>query len=398
MFSDSAKKFIQEHQNDDVKKLALQSSLLAKLGADVNFVLRQIEGRQITKNKIPSWFGKEDIIYPSHLSLEQSSSELTARYKASLLSGNSFVDLTGGFGVDCAFVSGNFEKATYVEKNTDLCNLASHNFKVLQLQHIEVENTDSVEYLKKLLQADCIFIDPARRSISGRKVVFIEDCEPDLVGIQDLLLEKAGTVLVKLSPMLDITQALNTLKSVFEVHVVSVENECKELLFLVKRGFIGEPSIVCVNLCKNKQQVPISFLYSEEKKVAFSPVSYIGNYLYEPNASILKAGFFKGIASKYSLNKLHKDSHLYTSDNYIPDFPGRGFQVEAYSSMNKKELKSLLLDIDKAHISVRNFPLSVVDLRKKLKIKEGGEIYLFATSLEDHKHILIKTRKITSDL
>jgi hypothetical protein len=246
-----------------------------------------------------------------------------------------------------------------------------------------------------MLPVDLIFIDPSRRSGSGGKVVGIQHCEPDLSLIQDLLLEKAECVLIKLSPMLDISQALTVLKNVSEVHVVSHENECKELLFLLKRDFVAEPRICCVNLSKKVGEPEISFFPSQEKTCGIDYASQIGNYLYEPNASILKAGFFKGLTLIYPAHKLHTDSHLYTSDELISDFPGRIFSVEAYSTFNKKALKNLLCGIDKAHISTRNFPLTVAALRKRLKLKEGGEIYLFATTSADGKHVILKLRKAT---
>jgi hypothetical protein len=314
-----------------------------------------------------------------------------------LLSGNTFVDLTGGFGVDFAFISSKFKEAYYVEKQKGLCEIAAHNFHVLGLSSARIVSADAIEYLKKMPPVDVIFIDPGRRPTSGKKVFSIEESKPNLLKIQDLLLEKAGSVLVKLSPMLDISLALKLLKNVAEIHVVSLENECKELLFLLKKHFRSEVLITCVNLCKKNNQPEISFFQSQERAKQISYTSEIESYLYEPNTSLLKAGFYKSLTDLYPIHKFHTDSHLYTSSKFIPDFPGRVFETEAYSSLNKKEVKTILSEIDKASIAVRNFPLSVAELRKRLKIKDGGDTYIFATTLANAKHVLIKSKKMKCD-
>jgi len=352
------------------------------------------EKRRLAENKIPTWFQSDEIVYPPHLALEQCSSEQTARYKAGLLSGASFVDLTGGFGVDFAFVSEKFQEACYVEKQKELCKIAAFNFKILGLTSARIIQADATEYLKKTAPVETIFIDPSRRLNSGKKVFRLEEAEPDVLKIQDLLLEKAENSLIKLSPMLDISQALKSLKNVAEVHVVSLENECKELLFFLKKNFISEPLITCVNLTEKGNHPRISFLLSQEKARQISYTSETEQYVYEPNASLLKAGFYKGLTDLYPLRKFHPDSHLYTSDQLVPDFPGRVFLVEARASFNKKELKNFLHETAKASVAVRNFPLSVAELRKRLKIKEGGDTYLFATTLANGKHILLKAGKI----
>jgi hypothetical protein len=386
------RQFIAEHRLDDVQKLALQSKFFADSGIDKTFALTQIAGRQIIAHKIPSWYQSDDLMYPARLSLEQCSSETTARYKASLLSGRSFADLTGGFGVDTAFIAGQFPQAAYVERQTELASIARHNFSVLGLNHIQIYPMDGVPFLLEMDPVDCLYLDPARRSGTGQKVVLIEDCEPNVIEIKDLLLEKAGTVLIKLSPMLDIHAALKALNPVSEVHIVSVENECKELLFLLRKDHRQEPVITCINFGKQGNQTEIISL-SEEKTASISCTSDVKEYLYEPNASLLKAGFYKGIAWRYAVEKLHPDSHLYTSEQLIPDFPGRIFQVETVSSFNKKDLKEMLNGTGQANISVRNFPLPVLELRKKLKLQEGGGVYLFATTLSDGKHVIIKCRR-----
>jgi len=390
MRNEATRKFVLDHRSEDVRKLALQTQSFAGSDIDFPWALTQISGRQFAENKIPLWFQSSEIVYPPHLALEQCSSEQTARYKAGLLSGISFVDLTGGFGVDFAFISGNFKESCYVEKQKELCEIAAANFKVLGLNSARIISADAIEYLEKMSPVDAIFIDPGRRSTSGKKVFKMEAAEPDVLKMQDLLLEKSGNVLIKLSPMLDISMALKLLKNVAEVHVVSLENECKELLFLLKRNFSSEPLIICVNLSKKSDQSKISFLQSQERAKQINYTSEIEQYVYEPNASLLKAGFYKGLTDLYPVRKFHADSHLYTSGKFIPDFPGRIFRIDGYSSFNKKELKNFLRDMNKASIVVRNFPLSVAELHKKLKIKEGGTIYLFATTLANGKHIFIR--------
>ncbi|MDR2058215.1 MAG: SAM-dependent methyltransferase [Dysgonamonadaceae bacterium] len=393
MLSPENKQFIKEHLDDDIRLLALQFASNFRNKSDFSFIINQIAGRQQIKNKIPSWYPSDDLIYPSRLSLEQCSSEATACYKASLLSGDRFTDLTGGWGVDTAFIAPRFRYANYVEKQTGLAQIASHNFTVLGLENISVHTTDGIDYLRKMNFADCIYLDPARRSASGKKVTLIEDCEPDLTKIQDFLLEKAYRVLIKLSPMLDIRSALKILRYVQVIHVVSYENECKELLFELNKKTKGEPLITCINLKQKSEFQPLTFNFQEEKKTNVIYTNTIGDYLYEPHASILKAGFYKGTASRFHLTKLHPGSHLYTSSKLTPHFPGRIFRVETISSLNKKEIKEMLSGIDRANISIRNFPLSVAELRKKLKLKEGGNIYLFATTLADGQHIIIKALK-----
>jgi hypothetical protein len=387
--TDVDKEFISAHLQDDTARLALQLST-AKTGVNAALALRQIAGRQAVRQKLPQWYGNDDILYPEHLPLEQCSSALTAAYKSRLLEGVSFADLTGGFGVDCAAVSDRFQRAYYVERQEHLCALARHNFTVLGLNHITVVHDEAEQYLQRMLPADCIYLDPARRDKRGNKAVCLAGCEPDITRLKALLLEKAPVVLVKLSPMLDITMALRDLPETSDVHVLSVENECKELLFLLKRGNEGEPLIHCVNLSRKPGQEAFTFRRSEEQSISLAYTSAVGDYLYEPNVSILKASACKVLARFFDVDKLHVNSHLYTSDRMIPDFPGRAFQVEAVFSLNKQALKVHLQGISRANISVRNFPLSADDLGKKLRISSGGSIYLFATTLSDGKKVIIR--------
>lgn len=391
MINLSTKQFIAEHINDDWSKLAFSAN--RNTDVDVLQAINQIKGRRSIEQKIPTWYENADIVFPAHLSLEQCSSETTASFKSTLIQGNALVDLTGGFGVDCAFLSSQFKQVTYVERNADLCEIAKHNFAVLGLNHIQVTNADAVDYLQQMSNVDCIFIDPARRDGVGRKTVALSDCEPNVVEILPTLLEKSKTVLLKLSPMLDIRLALSDLKKVAGVSVISVDNECKELLLMLSNQANGNPLILCLNFRKNNELQTFSFT-NEEEQLANAVYAHLPEkYLYEPNASILKAGAYKLLSSRLGLKKLHPNSHLYTSDTLFADFPGRIFLINSYFSLNKRDMKEYLGGISHANITVRNFPDTVASLRKKTKLTEGGEVYLFATTLLDEKKVLVKCRK-----
>ena len=384
---EATRQFIREHLNADVPTLALQK---APVGTDVSLALRQIEARQMLKKKAPTWGDNDDLLFPPHLSIEQSSSEATARYKAKLLKGHTLADLTGGLGIDTYYLSQNFRQTDYVERQSLLCDLARHNFAVLGAR-IVVWNETAEEYINHCNPKDCIYLDPARRASQGRKVVAIGDCEPNVAALQDLLLQKAPTLLVKLSPMLDLSQALAELRCVSEVHVVAVANECKELVFKIERGFSGEASIHCANLLT--RQPELRFSRQEERDCTIGYADRIGTYLYEPNAALLKAGCFKLAALRHGLQKLHKNSHLYTSDKLVPDFPGRIFEVVSWAAFNKKTRRGLLADLKQANLAVRNFPMAAAEMRKTLGLADGGDVYLFATTLHDGAKVLVRTKK-----
>ena len=384
-------RFIEENVRADVRSLALQAKKYPQV--DMAMAVVQIAGRQIAEAKVPSWYRTEGLLYPKHLSMEQCSSEATAIYKAGLVEGDTFADLTGGFGIDCSFLSRKFKQADYVERQSELCELAMHNFPLLGLK-IGVHNEDGVEYLKQMYPVDVLFLDPARRDGHGEKTVAISDCEPDVSALEDLLVEKAKKVMVKLSPMLDLSLALKALKYVREVHIVSVNNECKELLLILEKSTDSlEIVIHCEQITSTGEHQRYAFTQEQERTSDCPLAAEVGAYLYEPNASILKAGAYRSLTQTYPVNKLHASSHLYTSPYYIEDFPGRRFQVEAVSGFGKKELKTLLQGLEKANLTIRNFPSSVADLRKRLKLKEGGECYLFATTLSDESKVIIKCRK-----
>ena len=384
--------FIHEHAEADVRQLALQGTKNPEV--DLSFALEQIAGRQKAKTKLPSWAAVDGIVYPPHLSMEQCSSEQTARYKA-LIAGKGalIVDLTAGFGVDMAFMSQGFQKAVHVEQQAPLCAISSENFKLLGLNHIEVICADGIDYLHQLEHADLIFLDPARRDDYGARTYGIADCTPNVLELRDELFEKADRVMLKLSPMLDWRKAVEDLGHVNEVHIVSVDNECKELLLILSKE--KKPlKLLCVN--NNQVFEGDQGDWLNERSIAeirvLVPMSSQA-YLFEPNASIMKAGCFTLLEQRFNVSQLDKNSHLFVSDHDISDFPGRRFTIEKTTSMNKRELKTALAGIDKANITVRNFPLSVAELRKRLKLKDGGNLYLFATTLADGQHQLFLCRK-----
>ena len=402
MLSPQTQEYILAHQNDDVRKLALQAKVSEKV--NLKMALQQIEGKQLALKKLPHWSCSPDLIFPPRLALEQCSSEQTAAYKVQLtkelLSKTSkqsqpqlFVDLTGGFGIDFSFLAPLFQKAIYIERQEELCCLAKYNFPKLGLNHVRFICGESCVQLDKISQADLIFIDPARRDSNGKKTVAIADCEPNLEVIQSLLQRKSPLTLIKLSPMLDIHQALQRLNGISQVHIVSVEGECKELLLVLERE-AQKVLFFCVNLRTNHTAQSFSFSIEEEKNAMCDFAEKPELYLYEPNASVLKAAAYRIIAQRYNLRKLHPNSHLYTSGKRIDSFPGRIFKVDSYCGFGKKDLKTLLAQTKQANLTIRNFPDTVVGLRQRLKLAEGGNIYLFATTLGNNSKILIKCSKL----
>jgi len=429
--------FIRQHQDDDVRQLAFLGSKYPEV--DMPFALDQIRGRKMARVKLPRWASLEGIIYPPHISMEQCSSESTALYKAELAarllglpassSGTEmkaeseieFVDLTGGFGVDFSYIAARLGvKSMYVERQAHLCEAAKENFERLGLKNAIVKNGDGIEVLHSFLpkkddaaSADdslgiiydqplsllktklglkLIFIDPARRDDAGNKVVSLKDCTPDVTVLQEEMLSKADYVIIKLSPMLDWHRAISELSHVREVHIISVNNECKELLLVLSaRNMGGNLRIYCVN---DAQSFVCDEMDMESSSVKIAPSTLEEmQYLYEPNASLMKAGCFGVLSDRYDARMLSKNSHLFVSQAPIEAFPGRSFRIIAISSFNKKELKRHLSGITKANIATRNFPLSVAELRKRLKLKDGGETYIFATTLSDESHVLVITEK-----
>ena len=379
--------FIRIHANEDVRQLAFLGKKLPEV--DMAYALDQIAGRQKARTKIPSWAAIDGIVYPPHISMEQCSSEQTARYKAQIAGkGAKMVDLTAGFGVDMAFMSDGFKEAVHVEQQPQLCAISSENYKRLGMHHIQVVCSDGVEYLHQMEHADLIFIDPARRDQHGGRTYGIADCTPNVLEIIDEMLEKSDRVMIKLSPMLDWQKAVSDVGHVSEVHIVSVGNECKELLLIVEKTE-APLKIYCIN-----DDSIFSYTFNDEiGDFCEKPTSPA--YLYEPNASVMKAGCFDLISKRFGISQPDANSHLFISDKAIENFPGRGFVIDRICTMNKRELKEALTGIDKANIATRNFPLSVADLRKRLKLKDGGEVYIFATTDAKKGHLLMVCRKIS---
>ncbi|MDP4239182.1 MAG: SAM-dependent methyltransferase [Bacteroidota bacterium] len=391
--NEETKRFITEHGKEDIFTLKLKYRNNSEVNIDL--AIRQITGKQKIKSKVPLFYHTEDLLYPVQLSLEQSSSESTAMYKSTLCEGNSLVDLTGGFGVDCCFMSEHFQEVTYVERQPELCELARHNFKTLHKDHIRVVNSETENYLTEMGPVDWIYLDPARRGSGGKKVVLLSDCEPDVSALSSLLLEKANRVMIKLSPMMDITAATTALPHTSEIHIISVENECKEILLILNQTIQDNKKIITLNIGKHYENQLFDYYLTEETTAAVAFTSEIKKYLYEPNASVMKSGAFKLTGSYFKLCKLHNNTHLYTSNELVPQFPGRVFKVVKTWGHSKNEMKEMAQQLPTANITTRNYPISVDELRKKLKIKEGGDTYLFACTLNDEHKAIIETKKLS---
>lgn len=444
--------FVAAHRTEDVRQLALKAKRVE--GLDLPLALDQIAGWQIACKKLPQWASCEGIIYPPHISMEQCSSQFTAQYKSeiaqtlltpavtvrarmsdsaesdnqttksepqlsdsgesdtqetktgvrvsdspesdTLVARSSMVDLTGGFGVDFSYLARGFSQATYVERQRHLCDLAEHNMAALGLDQARIVCDDGVEYLRQMDPVDFIYLDPARRDEHGSRTYAIEDCTPNVLELRDLLLAKSQCTLVKLSPMLDWRKAVADFDgTVREVHIVATGNECKELLLVLGQQVHEEPSaprVFCVN--DNQRIGYDSAAYTQGLRIGGKPLPEAKNYLYEPNASIMKAGCFDLVEERFGVTQVGPSSHLFVSATPVADFPGRGFAIEAIGGMNKKDIKRLLNGTKQANIAVRNFPLTAPQLRKKLKLADGGPVYLFGTTMQGCDHVLLRTSKI----
>lgn len=435
IMNDKTREFVAMHRNEDVRELALKAKRVERL--DLPSALDQIAGWQIASKKLPQWASYEGIIYPPHISMEQCSSQFTAQYKSeiaqtllapaatvrarvsdsaesdmqtaknvfqlsdspesdTLVAKRAMVDLTGGFGVDFSYLARGFSQATYVERQRHLCDLAEHNMAALGLDQARIVCGDGVEYLRQMGPVDFIYLDPARRDEHGSRTYAIEDCTPNVFELRDLLLAKSQYTLVKLSPMLDWRKAVADFDgAVREVHIVATGNECKELLLVLGQQVHEEPSaprVFCVN---DNQRIDYdSAAYTQGLRIGGKPLPEAKNYLYEPNASIMKAGCFDLVEERFGVTQVGPSSHLFVSATPVADFPGRGFAIEAIGGMNKKDIKRLLNGTKQANIAVRNFPLTAPQLRKKLKLADGGPVYLFGTTMQGCDHVLLRTSKI----
>lgn len=382
---------VQSYINDNLKVNIEQFIFKGSPFKDVSVqeLANQVIAKQKSEKKLPTWFQTKNIYYPPKLSIEQTSSEITAGYKSKLVNGDSIIDITGGFGVDCYAFSKRFKKVVHCEINEELSEIVSYNYEQLEVSNIRTVATDGLEYLKNTSEKfDCIYIDPSRRNDTKGKVFLLSDCLPNVPENLDFLFEMSDTILVKNSPILDISSTINELKFVKEIHVVAVNNEVKELLFLLKKEYKGLIEIKALNILKNKNQY-FDFKLGDDFKFEYSiPLKY----LYEPNSAILKSGGFNQIASQQKVNKLHQHSHLYTSEKLVKDFPGRIFEINNVFTYNKKKIKKEITET-KANITTRNFPKTVAQIRKETKLKDGGNSYLFFTTNINNELIVIDCTK-----
>ena len=378
--------FINKNLNADISKFLFKGSPFDNI--TIQDLVEQIEAKKRCKKKLSTWFETENIYYPNKLNIEQTSSEIAADYKSKLLSGNSIIDLTGGFGVDSFYFFKHFEDVTHCELNSQLSEIVTHNFKQLGVS-IQTITGDGLEYLKlQNKQFDWIYIDPSRRNDIKGKVFLLNDCLPNLPENLELLFKHSNNILIKVSPILDISSAINELNYVKKVHVVALNNEVKELLFILEKGFNCVIKIKTVNIKQNE----IESFEADFNSDVIAELSEPQNYLYEPNSAILKAGLFNEVSNQYKINKLHKNSHLYTSNNLI-EFPGRQFKINHIINYNVKQIKRLVSS-KKANITSRNFPETVVQIRKKTRLKDGGNQYLFFTTNISNKHVVLICKKV----
>ncbi|MCK5815590.1 MAG: class I SAM-dependent methyltransferase [Flavobacteriaceae bacterium] len=387
ILSKDIQEFIDEHLASSIPKLIFKGSPFKE--CTIQELAEQIESKNKCKKKLPTWFQGKNIYYPNKLNIEQTSSEITAKYKSALVLGESIIDLTGGFGVDSFYFSKVFKTVVHCEINTSLSEIVAHNYKQLNKSSIKTISKDGIEFLlSDSKKYDCIYVDPSRRNETKGKVFLLNDCTPNIPRYLDKLFEHSNNLLIKYSPILDIKSALKELKFTKEIHIVAVKNEVKELLFLLEKDFDSDPMIKTVNFV-DETVSSFNFGYNTSNS---SEYSLPQKYLYEPNAAILKSGGFHEITSKFDVFKLHQHSHLYTNTNLI-DFPGRRFVIEHCISADKKLIKKHLPKL-KANVTTRNYPQSVSEIRKKFKLKDGGEFYLFFTTNLNDKFVVFICKKV----
>lgn len=390
--------FIQAHLSDDPDRLLLSASRYPEI--DMPFVVAQITARRQIKEKLPTWYQQEQLLFPAKIAAEQCSSEQTALYKQQLVTeGDTLCDLTGGLGIDSYYFSRRVKQVYYIERFPSYCEVARANMATLGARNVVVLEGDSTQWLDQLPAIDVFYVDPARRGEGNKRMFALSDCEPDLTQLLPRLLAKAPRVIAKLSPMADLRQTLALLPTTQAIHILSVKNECKELLFVIGR----EPResavpIHCVHLTKQAASDEYFVCSLEaEQQAASHLATTLRRYLYEPNASVLKAGAFKQVACQFPVEKLQVSSHLYTSDHYLDRFPGRRFEVDEVIPFHSKSCKQLAGQSLQANVTTRNFPLTVEALRKKCRIREGGDIYLFATTGPKEEKLLIRTHKVLEE-
>ncbi|MGC6284890.1 MAG: class I SAM-dependent methyltransferase [Polaribacter sp.] len=387
ILASKVQQFIKENYKKDIPSLVLKGSPFSHI--PIEELLQQIESKRKAEKKLPYWFSNDGIVYPKKISLEQCSSESTAEYKASIVSGNSLIDVTGGFGIDTYYFSKQFKEVTYCEINEELAAVVEHNLKQLKVDNVSIKATNGIRYLKEVDEPfDVLFVDPSRRDDVKGKVFLLKDCVPYLPPKIPFLLSKAKTLLIKVSPLLDLSQTIKELQFVSEIHIVAVNNEVKELLFVVTKDSDAAIQIQTVNFQHGTVQ-QFGFEYGESP---YSNYEMPQRYLYEPNAAVLKSGGFHHLTHTYEVFKLQEHSHLYTSETLL-DFPGRAFEIDAVFPYDKKKITKHLEE-RKANITTRNFPKSVAQIRKELKLKDGGKIYLFFTKNMKQKLICLVCKKL----
>lgn len=378
--------FIDDNLKSNITKLILKGSPFDKISTQE--VANQIVAKQKAAQKLPTWFATKNIYYPPKISIEQTSSEITAAYKANLVSGSSIIDITGGFGIDCYYFSKQFNHVIHCEINEELSTIVNHNYQQLNVKNIDTFSGNGIDFLKKTKETfDCIYIDPSRRNDSKGKVFLLKDCLPNIPENIDFLFTKTNQILVKNSPILDISSAISELKFVKEIHVIAIKNEVKELLFLLENNYEKDIRIKTINILQEDSQ---EFMFNFNEEIA-SQYSEPLTYLYEPNAAILKSGGFHQISKQLNLFKIHQHSHLYTSEKLI-DFPGRCFKIIEVLNYDKKKIKKLIPE-NKANITTRNFPKTVTQIRKETNLKDGGNSYLFFTTNQNNDLKVIICKK-----
>lgn len=381
--------FINSNLNSDIHSILLKGISFEAI--ETLELIEQIEAKNKCKNKLPTWFNTKNIYYPNKLNIEQTSSEITAQYKSQLISGDSITDLTGGFGVDCYYFAKHLKNVIHCEIDKKLSKIVNHNFKQLDINNIDTQNIDGIEYLKKASKRfDWIYIDPSRRHDTKGKVFFLNDCLPNIPEQLDVLFECSNNIMIKTSPLLDISIGIGELKYVKTIHVIAINNEGKELLWILEKDFKDGIAIETVNI-KNEREEHFSFKFEEESNINSHYEQPLA-YLYEPNAAILKAGAFRSISQRFNICKLHQHSHLYTSENHI-DFPGRSFKIIEVLPYTKKDILKAL-GSKKANVTVRNFPETVSKIKSKFNIKDGGNLYVFFTTNLANERIAIFTSKM----
>jgi len=386
LISTDAQLFIKNNISTDISSLLLKKLVFDNITPQE--LVEQIEAKKRCENKLKTWYNTPLIYYPNKLNIEQTSSEITAEYKANLVSGKSLIDLTGGYGVDCFYFSKKIKTVSHCEINPLLSEIVNHNYKQLKCNNIKTITGDGINFLNNNLEVyDWIYIDPSRRNDSKGKVFLLSDCLPNVAEHINKLFIKTKNVLIKTSPLLDITNGINELIFVKEIHIVAVKNEVKELLFILEKNYTGAITIITSNILNTKHH-NFSFVRDNSEIAQYGLPK---KYLYEPNTAILKSGGFNEIAIHYKLHKLHQHSHLYTNDILI-DFPGRSFEITEVIPYNKKELKKRFKK-QQVNVTTRNFPKSVNEIRKELHLKDGGTEYLFFTTNIENKKIAILCRK-----